>query len=149
LRRADPVGIYLRGSHWYLVAFCHLRNDYRNFRTDKISRLTFTGEKVTQVHPPLQRFLNSISERKQLHQVIIDVSRTVVKYFGEQKYYNGFVKEETCGELVRMTFLTSSLTGFAHWFLLFGEEATILKPVVLKEMIAERAGKILEKLEQS
>jgi predicted DNA-binding transcriptional regulator YafY len=149
LRRVDPVGIYLQGSHWYLVTFCHLRNDYRNFRTDKISRMTLTGEKVIKTHPPLQHFLNRITEKKGLHKVVIDVNSTVVKYFGEQKYYHGFLNEETRGEQVRMTFLTASLTGFAHWFLLFGEEATIIEPAVLKEMVAERAEKILKKLEHS
>src|SRR5215203_3484254 len=56
-RKTEPIGIYYQGRHWYLIAFCRLRNDYRNFRTDKISKLVFTNEKMQQTHPPLQSFL--------------------------------------------------------------------------------------------
>jgi predicted DNA-binding transcriptional regulator YafY len=42
-RKVEPVGVYYLGSHWYLIAFCQMRKDYRNFRTDKITRLTNTG----------------------------------------------------------------------------------------------------------
>ncbi len=148
-RKAEPIGIYYQGSHWYLVAYCHLRKDYRNFRTDKIDQLVLTGERMTQSHPPLQKFLNRITEKKQLQKVVIEVEKAIAKYFGEQKYYNGFVKEEMVEDRVRMTFLTSSLWGFARWFLLFGDGATILEPVELNEMVAGLAEKILKKLEQS
>lgn len=146
-RKADPVGIYYQGSHWYLVAFCHLRNDYRNFRTDRLVGLQLTDEKLTQVHPPLQNFLGRLTEKRSLQKVVINVNKDVVKYLGEQKYYCGFVKEESLEGIVRMTFLTASLMGFARWFLLFGDEAAIIEPMGLKEMVAETAGKILKKLE--
>jgi predicted DNA-binding transcriptional regulator YafY len=146
LRHVEPVGIYYQGSHWYLIAFCRLRNDYRNFRTDKISNLVISEEKVTTSHPPMQGFVNRMTEKKQVHKVVIDVEPDIVKYFGEQKYYNGFVSEEIVGDAVRMTFLTESLSGFARWFLLFGERAIILEPGALNDMVAEIAGKVLKKI---
>ncbi len=149
-RKAEPVGIYYQGSHWYLVAWCHLRNDYRNFRTDKINRLMLTNEKITQTHPPLQNFINKMTEQRQLHKVVIEVERDIVKYFGEQKYYNGFVKEEAAGDdYVHMTFLTCSLTGFARWFMLIGDQATVLEPLELNDTIADTAKKILKKVQES
>jgi predicted DNA-binding transcriptional regulator YafY len=148
-RKAEPVGIYYQGSHWYLVAWCHLRHDYRNFRTDKISKLVLTDEKMSQAHPPLQAFINKMTEKRQLHKVVIEVEREIVKYFGEQKYYNGFVKEEDAGDFVRMTFLTASLTGFARWYMLFGEKATVLAPLELNDTIAGLAKNILKKVQKS
>ena len=147
LRKAEPVGIYYQGSRWYMIAFCRLRGAYRNFRTDQIKAMVLTGEKITQAHPPLQAFLACVTEQKELQQVVIDVNKAVAKYLGEQKYYNGFVKEEAAGESVRMTFLTASLSGFARWFMMFGDEATIVEPVVLNDVVAALAKKILKKLE--
>jgi predicted DNA-binding transcriptional regulator YafY len=147
-RRIEPVGIYYQGSHWYLIAFCRLRNDYRNFRTDKITWLAPTGEKTAQVHPPLQSFINQTAEQRQLEKVVIDVAPEIVKYFGQQKYYNGFVKEEPAGEAIRMTFLTGSLPGFARWYLLFGEQATIIEPLLLNDMVADIAGAVLKKIKE-
>ena len=148
-RNVEPVGIYYQGNYWYLVAWCRLRNDYRNFRTDNISRLFLTSEKVTGTHPPLQHFINQTTEKRQLQKVVIDVKKEVIKYFGEQKYYNGFVSEEAIGDEVRMTFLCGSLTGFAKWFLLFGEHAVIREPLALNELVLQLISRIGKKIEQT
>ncbi len=147
-RKAEPIGIYYQGTHWYLIAFCLLRNDYRNFRTDKINKLLLTDEKMVQTHPPLQTFINQLSAQRQVQKVVIDAEKDIIKYFGEQKYYNGFVKEEEAGDYIRMTFLSGSLTGFARWYMLFGDKAKIVEPLQLNRMVAEIAGNILKKVEQ-
>jgi predicted DNA-binding transcriptional regulator YafY len=149
IRKVEPVGIYYLGSHWYLVAFCQMRKDYRNFRTDKITRLTITGEANSKTHPPLQSFISKMSADKEVTTVVIDVEPGVVKFLGEQKYYNGFVKEEKAGDYVRMTFLSGSLMGFSRWFMLYGDHAKIVEPPELNDMVAEIAENILKKLEYS
>jgi len=146
-RKVEPVGIYYLGSHWYLIAWCQLRKDYRNFRTDKIKRLTITNESNSKTHPPLQSFMDKMSEEKELHKVVIDVEPNIVKYLGEQKYYNGFVKEEKSEDYVRMTFLTGSLMGFSRWFMLYGDHAKIVEPIELNDMVARIAEDILKKIE--
>jgi predicted DNA-binding transcriptional regulator YafY len=148
-RKVEPIGIYYQGSHWYLIAFCLLRNDYRNFRTDKIKKLTLTEDKIRKVHPPLQSFIDRLSCERQVQKVVIDVEKGVLKYFGEQKYYHGFVKEEDQGKYWRMTFLSGSLVGFARWFMMFGDRAIIVEPVDLNNMVIEIAENILKKVEQN
>jgi len=148
-RKVEPVGIYYMGSHWYLVAFCQLRNGYRNFRTDKIDKLAITEELMSKAHPPLQSFINQMSVERQLVEVVIDVETDVVRYLGEQKYYNGFVKQENRGDHIRLHFLTGSLMGFARWFMLFGDHAKIAKPAELNVLVAGIAENILKKVEQT
>ena len=148
-RQIEPVGIYYLGSHWYLIAWCRLRNDYRNFRTDKIGQLKTIGEKVSKTHPPLQSFIDKMSDDREVTKVVIDVDASVVKYLGEQKYYNGYIKEENHGDYVRMTFLSGSLMGFSRWFMLFGDHAKIVEPNALNVMVAGIAENILKKLEKS
>jgi predicted DNA-binding transcriptional regulator YafY len=147
-RKVEPVGIYYLGSHWYLIAFCQMRKDYRNFRTGKITRLTLTPETNSKTHPPLQSFISKMSADREVTKVIIDVEAGVVKFLGEQKYYNGFVKEEKAGDHVRMTFLSGSLMGFSRWFMLFGDHAKIVEPPELNDMVAEIAGNILKRVEE-
>ncbi len=148
-RKVEPVGIYYLGSHWYLIAFCQMRNDYRNFRTDKIDNLAITEEIISKTHPPLQSFISEMSAERQVQKVVIDVEADIVKYLSEQKYYNGFVKEEKKDEYVRMTFLTGSLMGFSRWYMLFGDHAKIVEPTELNEMISEIAENILKKIEET
>lgn len=148
-RKVEPVGIYHMGSHWYLIAWCQLRNDYRNFRTDKISQLKITAENNSKTHPPLQDFMEKMGAEREVVKVVIDVEPGIVKFFGEQKYYNGFVKEEKVGDHIRMTFLSGSLMGFSRWFMLFGDHARIVEPLELNDMVAAVAESILKKLETS
>lgn len=40
LRRIRPLGLYFWGNVWSLVGWCELRNDFRNFRLDRMQSLT-------------------------------------------------------------------------------------------------------------
>ncbi len=93
-RKIEPVGVYNFGNHWHLIAFCRLRNDYRNFRTDRIEKLIITEENILNTHPPLQNFIDKMSANREVKKIVIEVERDVIKYFGDQKYYHGYVKEE-------------------------------------------------------
>lgn len=147
-RKVEPVGIYHLGTHWHLVGWCHMRNDYRNFRTDRINRLRITDEIISKLHPPLQSFISRTCDEKEMHKAVIDVEPEILKYFGEQKYYNGFVKEEKIGDIVRLTFLTSSLMGFSRWFMIYGDRATIIEPEELNEMVGKNAEAILQRISE-
>lgn len=39
-RLFDAYGLVAQGGHWYTVGYCHLRNDLRIFRLDRISAVT-------------------------------------------------------------------------------------------------------------
>ena len=145
-RMVEPVGIFFSANNWYLVAYCRLRKDYRHFRTDRISYINPTNVQFRQLHPSLHTFIERMKEERELEKVVISVDKAVIKYFGEQKYYNGFVSEKDKGEKVEMTFLTGSLNGFAKFFLLFGEHADILEPPALKPKILELMGGIKDRL---
>ena len=134
-RLVEPIGIFYLGSNWYMIAYCHLRKDYRHFRTDRISYITATASHFEKEHPSLKSFLEKMKQEKELHEVIIRVDKDVLKYFGEQKYYNGFISEKEIDGKMEMRFLTQSLNGFARYYLLFGEFADIIFPPELKTTI--------------
>ncbi len=145
-RNIEPVGIFFMGRYWYLIAWCQLRKDYRTFRTDNIRNLVVTDLVFPKVHPSLQSFLSKFSREKELHTIIIRVETKVVKFLGEQKYYNGFVSQKETGNQMEMTFLSESLEGFARWYLLFGEWAEILEPVLLIDLVRNNLKKLSEKI---
>jgi predicted DNA-binding transcriptional regulator YafY len=90
-----------------------------------------------------------MSNERQVVEVVIDVGTDIIRYLGEQKYYNGFVRQENRGDHIRMHFLTGSLMGFARWFMLFGDHAKIVKPGELNLLVAGIAENILKKIEQT
>ena len=146
-RNIEPVGIFFMSGHWYLIAYCQLRKDYRNFRIDRIQHLQETSLPYQKQHPSLTTYLNQFTKKEQqLHKVVIQVNKSIIKYLGEQKYYNGFISEKEIKGNIEMTFLTASLEGFARWYLMMGDNADIITPQSLKERVAEIAHVILKKV---
>ena len=45
IRRVRPLGLFFWGSAWSLGAWCELRNDFRNFRLDRIVRCVVYEER--------------------------------------------------------------------------------------------------------
>jgi predicted DNA-binding transcriptional regulator YafY len=43
-RRVDPIRLFSEEGHWYLEAHCHLSDDLRHFRVDRIRDVRRTGE---------------------------------------------------------------------------------------------------------
>lgn len=143
LREVEPVGVFYSASHWHLIAFCRLRSDYRNFRTDRITEIVSTALPFRKEHPSLKAYLSQVTKEKELHEVVMHIDPKIRKHFGEQKYYMGFVSEQPVGDHIEMTFLTSSMEGFARWYMMFGDQARIISPEALKVRIREIAGKIM------
>ena len=143
-RHIEPVGIFYLGSYWHLIAFCRMRNDYRNFRTDRILKISITDEAYKKEHPPLKTYLKQISKERELHTVVMKAPNRILRYFGDQKYYNGFVSQKELKDHVEMTFLTESIEGFARWYMMFGDVAEIVSPEHLKKRVKEIACKIAE-----
>jgi predicted DNA-binding transcriptional regulator YafY len=41
-RRVEPIGLIFYALNWHLIAWCHKRNDYRDFRVSRIASLRST-----------------------------------------------------------------------------------------------------------
>ena len=74
------------------------------------------------------------------------IDKQIIPYFGDQKYYNGFVSQKEVGNKIEMTFLSASLNGFARWYLLFGDNADIVSPKELKDIVKNVLSDILLKV---
>lgn len=41
-RKAEPIGLIFYAMSWHLIAWCHLRNDYRDFKVSRILKISNT-----------------------------------------------------------------------------------------------------------
>ena len=146
-RYVEPVGIFFLSGYWHLIAWCRLRNAYRDFRIDRIKNLVVTEEHFTSEHPTLKDYIAKTACERQMERVVINVNKAIHSHLEHQKYYSGFVSEKVMGDIIEMTFLTTSLEGFARWLMMFGDEAEIIEPDSLKDRIKNIAEDILRKLE--
>jgi predicted DNA-binding transcriptional regulator YafY len=136
-RTIEPVGIFHENNNWYVLGFCHLRNDYRQFRTDRIEGIQKTEKPFTREHQPLETYLNNEKETPTI-KVRLLVDKKVSKYIANEKQHYGFVSQKFVDNLVEMTFLVANLdNGIARWFLMFADYATILEPEEMKTKVLE------------
>lgn len=148
-RELEPVGIFFLESYWHLIAYCRLRNDYRDFRIDRIKQLQVTDKVFKSQHPTLKAYIAQTAKEKHIDLVIIRVEKDIYSHLSQQKYYSGFVSEKEVNGLIEMTFLTTSLEGFARWFMMFGDSAEIIQPDSLRDRINHIATATLKKIDNS
>ncbi len=66
-RTIEPLGLIFWGKVWTLVAWCHLRHDYRTFRLDRIKSFSLTGDTFdTDDKKSLKHFLVIAKEKHTL-----------------------------------------------------------------------------------
>jgi predicted DNA-binding transcriptional regulator YafY len=138
-RELEPIGLFFYSGGWHLIAWCRMRNDYRDFRADRIKSLTVTPKKFENNNLlSLQEYFKTLAQNnREVEEVVVVFDKTVVRFLGEQKYMFGFISQTDLGDKVRMTFFTSYLTGMARWLVTSGDAVEIEKPEKLKTMIME------------
>ncbi|MFI5161811.1 MAG: helix-turn-helix transcriptional regulator [Sphingobacteriales bacterium] len=141
-RCIEPVGVFYQDSYWHLIAWCRLRQDYRDFRLDRISNISLTGERFRTQHPNLNEYISKQARERNLQEVVIKVEKRILPYLNEQKYYNGFISEREVDDMMEMTFLTEFIEGFVRWLMMYGDVAEIISPAILKQKVAEISGVI-------
>lgn len=136
-RLIEPVGVFYASGYWHLIAFCRLRNDYRDFRADRISRIRLTGEKMAKTHPTLQEYMAQTRQQPDLQPAVIRIHHYMARYITRMKHSFGFLSEKQDGDYVEMTFLVPSMEGLARWFLMFADDGHVVSPEALKTRVQE------------
>ena len=146
-RLVEPVGVFYLNSYWHLVAYCHMRKAYRDFRLDRIQNIFITEERYTKQHPSLKDYLKHELDDTSLYSVVLHVDKQAARHLGDQKYFNGYIGESEKDNYIEMNFLTISLDGFARWYLMFADCAKIAEPEGLKERDRRHLSNISREIE--
>jgi len=136
-RNIEPVGVFHDHNNWYFLGYCHLRQDYRQFRTDRIQGIQKTDLEFTIEHDSLETYLVK-SETIPTTKVRILVSKKILTHLRHEQKYHGYVSEREVDGQIEMTFMSRNVhEHFSRWLLMFGDYATILEPESLKTRILE------------
>lgn len=134
LREVEPIGLFYYSAAWHLIAWCRLRNGFRDFRCDRIKDLKNIGK----VFEPrsistLQEYFNSLQQANvEMKSAAILFDRKEAHYVQNSRHYFGFVSEEQLEGQVRMRFITADLQTMARWLLSYGRGVEIEKPEELR-----------------
>lgn len=59
-RLVEPICITFYNQNWHLIAFCLLRNDYRDFSLNRILKLEETTQTFSRSHLSLPEYIEKI-----------------------------------------------------------------------------------------
>ncbi|MET0244855.1 MAG: YafY family protein [Flavitalea sp.] len=131
-RNIEPVGLFYESEFWYLLAWCQSRNDYRNFRLDRIESVSPTMHTFSRVHL-------SADEIKQLKnppasmKITIKVVQKKAHFLFWERQNFGFTNEEIEKDEVIMHFdCETHPTSFVRWLMKFADITEIIAPDSLR-----------------
>lgn len=135
LRALEAIGITYTHPNWYLVAWCHLRKEYRVFRFDRIENIKITSNGHSKEHPPL-RSLPGCEDSQYLQKVVLHTSKVVARYHADRCYAMGLAEEkELVTGQVEQTYMAYSLEPLARWVLANADTTTVISPIEVKDII--------------
>lgn len=142
-RRLEPVGLTYYYQKWHLIAWCQLREDYRDFRLDRMESVHVLSARYKKNrHPSLKEYLNSMIKKNALTEVTVLMKPEILRFIQNSKYAMGMISEKKTPEGSEMVFATPSQNYFARWLLTMGSHARVLGPPEVKKMVVDIAGEV-------
>ena len=135
MREIEAVGVTFSNPYWYLTAWCHLREDYRTFRLDRIDSLTATDRAHTIEHPPLESLVGC-DDCSCLTKVVIRTDRETARRSRDANYFMGLVEQRDLADgRVEQTYMSYSTEAMARWVLSHADTTTVVGPEEVKTHI--------------
>lgn len=135
-READPYGLIHYANAWHLVAYCHLRQDIRNFRLDRMENLELLSR--TFQRPTDFKMRQRRQEEAQRVVVRALFDQEVARWVRESRSYFMVAAEESAQGLL-VTLRVRQESEILQWLLSWGRHVQVLEPESLRSMIAEEA----------
>ncbi|MDR2283972.1 MAG: YafY family transcriptional regulator [Sphingobacterium sp.] len=135
-RVIEPIGLFHENNFWYIGAYCLKREDYRQFRADRIFTIDLLAQTFTQQHISLEELMANRKNNIPPISLHIRVGLDTAPHLDWQKKYFGFTHEHRTAQHVDLFFeYKGALDYFARWFMMYADDAWIVSPPLLKERV--------------
>lgn len=145
-RLVEPILVCFYSMAWHLLAFCRLRNDYRDFRLDRIQQVS-VGEHFFKAHPiksALEYF--TVQNPKQANfKIVLRFDKGTAISIRNIRYYYGYTHETEREGITEMHFISSDLEHFSRWLLMYADMVEIVEPNALRMLFTEKLCQIKDK----
>lgn len=141
MRRVNPYGITFRFGAWYLISWCHLREDVRTFGVDRIRSIKLAD---THFRYPADFDLEEYLERGWALQADADSVKIQLRF---KKEITPWISGCTFHPHQQITVQSdgsslyevevAGIDEIRHWILSFGGNVEVLGPDTLRESVAK------------
>ncbi|WP_426481887.1 helix-turn-helix transcriptional regulator [Chryseobacterium sp. R2ACT005] len=143
-RIIETVGMFFEFNFWYIMAFCTLRKDFRQFRIDRILEISKTLNPFLQEYGQVNDYRKKSNGNKVRAKLLVD--KKIMSHLVNSKKYYGLTEEVETEQGVELTFETEWISdGFPRWLVTFADYATVLEPESLRTRLNELLVKMTER----
>lgn len=140
-REVDPLSLQYKFRTWYLYAYCHLRNDYREFKVSHILNLERLTTPIEDTHRLPKELPVVVSPKEH---VILRVHPQSIHLVLNHFQHHSMTQEED-GSITVTLMLPTPL--HAEWLinilLSFRSGVVVIQPLYLQDVLKNEAKKIL------
>lgn len=142
-RTIEAVGIFFEFNFWYIMAYCTLRKDFRQFRVDRILQISKTQVPFLQEYGQINDYRKSHGNKVKA-KLLVD--KKIMAHLVNSKKYYGLIEEVETDQGMELIFETEWINdGFPRWVITFADYATILEPESLRVRMGELLVKMMER----
>ena len=135
-RTVEPLGLVYYTQRWHLIAWCRTREDYRDFRADRMTSATTLSETFA----PRDGFVLSDFIRRPASTLSACVQfKPRAADRAKREWGLGILKEQEVDDGFVLTLVTPEWEGLVAWLLSFGRSATVLAPASLRKLLVKAA----------
>ncbi|TGE34736.1 WYL domain-containing protein [Desulfosporosinus fructosivorans] len=149
-RVIDPYGMVYWNNKWYTVAFCHLRNEIRSFRAERIVRImriqmmfkrpeAFSAREFF-----IKNLLPDLEGKEGLISLIIGGRSEALDDLCLHWFLGHHLKERTSNQAVFLLEEKSIHTYVPYFLLPYGKSIQIIQPLSLKKKLIVVASELME-----
>lgn len=146
-RGVDPWRIFHRAGAWYLVGRCHLHDEPRLFRLDRIHAVKSTaGRFKVPVDFDVERFLAdawNVFVGPERHEVQLRFDAELAPLIDNASHHPGENKSRRTDGSIDYSVTVAHLDEIARWIVGFGGACRVIGPTELKARVRELASGVL------
>jgi len=152
-RQFDPYVLHFSRSNPYVTGFCHLRQETRWFRVDRIQAIKVL-EQTFEIDPtfdPKEHFEMAFQHEVGgiPHQISIWFDTATAPFIRERRWHpTQQIEENSDGSLV-LHFVARGLNEVKRWILFYGKGAKAIAPPELIKMIKDEVSALYQKYGES
>jgi len=142
-RDIEPLFLIYYLERWHLMAWCRLRQDVRDFRTDRIQRITILKETFTPRDDVTYEKLRDLWRKESTSLTAKVLFAPLSAERARREWSLGVQNEVKRKDGSVLTLCTGSFDWMTGWLLSFGSNATVLEPPELRQRVIEAAERAL------
>ncbi|MET1178573.1 WYL domain-containing protein [Peribacillus simplex] len=149
-RLVDPYRIIYWNNKWYVIGFCHLRNDIRSFRVDRIESLTLTENKFNRPENFSARdffiksLLPTIEDKEGIISLVINGNKSVLADICQHWFLGHYLQERTSNQAVFLLEKDMIHTYVPYLLLPYNKSIKVIEPISLKKRLIEVLSELIK-----